>query len=125
MPNRPIALENALGEMSGISGAIEPLTYVEDLGDRFRVTMDLPLVEKKDIVVNVSGQHLEISARMCRKIAYRGFGMSQESYHSASFYNSVILPPGVDPEGAKAAFEKGILVIELPKIVRKKRIVVK
>ena len=104
---------------------LEPLTYLEDKGDCFMISIDLPLVEKDGIEIILSDESLEISARMHRQCSFSGLGISGESFQSASFKKVLSLPQGADPQKARAAFSKGILEIKIPKKSSTKKISVK
>jgi len=117
---RPHGLMNVFSGALDLSGRIEPLTYFEDCGDHFLVTMDLPMVEKENILVDVSSYCVEISASVSHAQSRHSGNASVGSYSSALFHKAVSLPEPVDPEGARAVFRKGILAVGAPKKAEKR-----
>lgn len=94
---------------------IEPLIQLEDLGDRLRVSMDLPGVEKEGIDVSVTENTLEVKAVMQKTCKFCRWGTIQRSVEFRSFHKSLILPYSIDPENTSSKFKQGILEIMLPK----------
>ncbi len=76
-----------------------PLTDVQDTGEKIKVTVDIPGVEKEDIDLNVKDDILTVSVEGKRR------------------YNKRIrLPAKVDPKEAEASYNNGVLEVELCKI---------
>lgn len=101
---------------------LEPLCYIEDRGGHFLVSADLPFVEKENIDVSLTGDLLEINARMKTSYRFSRLGVVQREIEFESFHKILRLPSGVDIEKAKARFRNGVLEIELPKKIQKKSI---
>jgi HSP20 family protein len=98
-----------------VDGSLEPLGEVRELEKAVQVTVDLPLVRKKDIKVKLVGDILEIDAELNRSITFKRWGTVQKKCEFKSFHKSFLLPIKVTTAGAKATFRKGVLVVELPK----------
>jgi len=96
-------------------GSLEPLCYLEDRGEYFLVSAELPIVDKKDVHVFLTGDALEISARMKRTCTFRRMGSVESQYEFRSLRKALALPSGIDADKARARFKKGILEIKLPK----------
>lgn len=93
---------------------------VIDRGDRYEVLADLPGVRKEDIQVTVEGNRVSIAAEAkAAQDAKSGKEKSHRVLHrercAASYARSFELPVEVSDEGAVAAFENGVLRLELPK----------
>ena len=101
---------------------LEPLAYMNETKDKVMVTVDLPLVKKKDIIVNFSENMLEIIATMQRCVTFSKWGTSQRKCEFESFYKAVELPVRINIDKAKAKFVKGILTIEIPKKTQQHKI---
>lgn len=101
---------------------LEPLAYMNETKDRVIITVDLPLVKKKDIKIDISDGTLEINATMQRCIRFSKWGTSQRKCEFESFYKAMKLPIGANTDKAKATFEKGILTIEVPKTTKQYKI---
>lgn len=96
-------------------GSLRPLTSVSETEDKVTVEVDLPLVKKKDIRLRLVEEGLEIEASLSRCVKFDRWGTVQRSCEFRSFYTIVSLPSLVVTEGVKAAFNKGILRVELRK----------
>jgi len=76
-----------------------PLTDVQDTGEKVMVTVDIPGVEKEDIDLNVKDDILIVSVEGKRR-----------------YKKKIKLPSRVDPKKADAAYNNGVLEVELDKI---------
>lgn len=101
---------------------LEPLGYVEDKGDHFLVSADLPYVVKENIEISLREDLVEINARMKKSYGFSRLGVVHNRVEFESFHKILRLPSRVDTGKAKARFINGILEIKLPKKTRKKDI---
>jgi HSP20 family protein len=90
--------------------------------------VELPGIDKKDVLVSVNEDRIEIKAEKSqdKKTQQKDYYHQERSY--VGFYKSFFLPVKVDPEKAKMKFENGVLVITMPKtkrIARKKTLRIK
>ncbi|MBB5518618.1 Hsp20/alpha crystallin family protein [Amphiplicatus metriothermophilus] len=106
---------------AGVGFFSQPRADVAESDDAFRISIDLPGLDEKDIDVTLSGDALTIRGerREEREENEKGYFLHERSY--GSFFRSIPLPPGVDPDRAKAEFKKGVLRITLPKSEEAKR----
>ncbi len=97
-----------------------PLSDVIDKGDRFVVRVDLPGVEKQDIVLNVRENIVEVRAEKKHevKVQKKGYYRHERSY--GGFYRVIPLPSNVDPDSVKTSYKNGVLEIKLQKSKTKK-----
>ncbi|OYT53262.1 MAG: hypothetical protein B6U72_06285 [Candidatus Altiarchaeales archaeon ex4484_2] len=98
-----------------LNGFLEPLVHLEEKGDEFIVTADLPFVKKEGIEVNVTEDVLEIKAQMGREYCFRKWGTLQKGVSFTSFKKTMRFPSPIDVEKTSSSFNKGFLVIHLPK----------
>jgi HSP20 family protein len=82
-----------------ITEEAEPLADIIDEGDKVRVIVEMPGVEKDKIKLKVSGKELLIQASNGRK-----------------YFKKLALPDEVDVKSAKANYKNGILEIEFKKM---------
>lgn len=82
-----------------ITEETEPLADVIDEGDKVRVIVEIPGVEKDKIKLKTSGKELLIQASNGRK-----------------YFKKLILPDEVDVKSAKASYRNGILEVEFKKV---------
>jgi len=103
----------------GYNGNLEPLYEVEDLDDEILVTFDLPRVRKENVEVRVTGDTLEVIAKMSDAVCWERWGVVQKKITFQAFRKHIRLPESIEPEKAQAVFKNGILRITLPKVRRK------
>ncbi len=83
---------------SKIMEEIEPLVDILDEGDKLRVVVEVPGVEKDKIKLRAKGKTLIIDAENGKK-----------------YYKEIQLPEEVDIKTAKAQYRNGVLEVELKK----------
>ena len=99
----------------------QPLSDVQENGKEVIVNLDIPGVDKKDIVLTVKDDILEIKAEKKHeaKIEKKDFYQHERGY--AGFYRALLLPTNVKVEEANAEYKNGVLRIVLPKSEKEKR----
>lgn len=83
---------------------------------------DLCGVEKEDISIEVIGKTLRISAE--RKLKHSG-GLHNDEIINGKIIKLIQLEQEVDSEKAKSKLENGLLIIELPKIIKNDAVIIK
>ncbi len=104
---------------SGLRRWIPAMDLVETT-DHYVLRADLPGLSDEDVNIQLQDSVLTVSGE--RKAEN---GQQQEGYYrleraSGAFSRSLTLPEGVDPDGVKAKFDRGVLEITIPKPVQKK-----
>lgn len=87
---------------------------VEDRGDEFVVTADLPGFEKDEIEVTIADATLRIQAERETTTETDGEYLRRER-HRESHDRSIHLPEAVDETAVEATHSNGVLSITLPK----------
>ncbi len=88
---------------------------LEDNGDHFRATVQLPGYGKDQVEVKVNEDTLEIHAERRTKDGQKnGDSIHREQSYSA-FQRTITLPEEVTPSKTESSMKNGILVITLPK----------
>lgn len=92
-----------------------PAMDLVETDDHFVLRADLPGISEEDVRIELEERVLTISGE--RKSAHES---EREGYHRVeraygAFSRSLTLPDGVDPEGVKARFDRGVLEVEIPK----------
>ncbi|MCM8775728.1 MAG: Hsp20/alpha crystallin family protein [Candidatus Omnitrophica bacterium] len=95
-----------------------PTMDLQEKGNSYVVTVDLPGLEKDKIDISVRGNLLTIQGvrktESESKDASGGFYTQERSY--GSFSRTITLPGPVDESNIKAEYQNGVLIISLPKI---------
>ena len=100
------------GALQGGSVAVD----VEDAGDEFVVTADLPGYDRDDIDVQLAGERLTLSAdRSTSSETGRDGTYVRRERRQQSVSRSVRLPEPVDETGTEATYNHGVLTVRLPK----------
>jgi len=104
-----------------------PSVDISETKDNFVVKAELPGLEAKDVNVSISGDVLTIKGEKKTEEEEK-----DEHYHcverySGSFQRVFQLPSGVKTDMIEATFDKGVLIVTLPKVeeARKKEIDIK
>jgi HSP20 family protein len=92
-----------------------PRMDMAETDDSIEITAELPGVDEKDLDVSVEGDVLVIKGEKKSESEEKkkDYHVVERSY--GSFRRSIRLPGVVDPEKVKAAFDKGVLRVTLPK----------
>jgi len=106
----------------GEACCLEALGEIRETEGELIVTVDLPLVNKEDIEVTVTGRQLEIRARTRREIRFERWGTVQRQISFHSFTKTIPLPPEADTSKVQATFRNGILQVRIPKTLHRRRI---
>jgi HSP20 family protein len=98
-------------------GAV-PLDVIEK-GDSFEVRASLPGIKPEDVHIMAQGDRLtirgETSGEEERKGDKKEDNWILRERRSGSFYRSVTLPSQLDADRARARFENGVLILDIPK----------
>jgi len=88
-----------------------PQVELREEGGKLHVCADLPGLKKEDVKLSLEGDQLIVQGerQSSREEGQQGssFYHSERSY--GSFYRSIPLPEGVDPQTVKADFKDGVL----------------
>ena len=97
------------------SGEREPRIDIQDRGDHYTMTAELPGFEKDDVEVQVTPNALELKAeKRDRKENKNEQGMQSMSSYSY-FHKYVTLPEPVLSEKVDGTMKNGVLELKLPK----------
>lgn len=98
------------------AGGRPPAIDLEEESDAYRLTVELPGVDKKDIKLDVDRDAVHVFAGKERETETRKKGYLRHERTSAAFERYLSLPGEVDPERAKARFSNGVLEVTMPKV---------
>jgi len=109
-----VSLGNSLFDRREAS--LRPLSRIDVGQDEVTVTFDVPGVDKADVSVTCTEYSLGMEAEARKQSRVSGTGFQRSSVEF------VKLPVPVNPDGAKANFKNGIVVVKLPRAQTGKRI---
>ena len=98
-----------------------PAVDLEDRGDKYMMTVDVPGFKNDEIEINVWDSSVEISGCRETKQDEETKGYVRKERSSESFYRRLALPEEVMVDDAQANLQNGILELTLPKKVPKKK----
>lgn len=86
---------------------------IQEVNNVYDIKVDLPGIDKNNILVNIEKGYLNISAERRNLVESKDTYYSERSY--GSFSRSVKLPRDVDEDTIKAFYKDGVLEITLSK----------
>ncbi len=92
-----------------------PAVDIAVKGNKVILEVELPGVKREDITVLLSSSHVEIKGVKKDILPKTGINYFRLEREYGQFSRFIFLPSSVDPEKAEAAFENGILTIEMIK----------
>jgi len=93
---------------------VPAMDLVEDEHD-FILRADLPGLGEDDVKIELQDNVLTISGERRSEQEERKEGYYRVERAFGAFSRSLTLPEGVDPQGVKAKFERGVLEVSIPK----------
>jgi HSP20 family protein len=102
------------GQTSQLRRWIPAMDLVETEDD-FVLRADLPGLTEQDVNIELEDNVLTISGEREAEHEERKEGYYRVERSSGSFSRSLTLPEGVDPEGIRANFDRGVLEVRVPK----------
>ena len=103
-----------------------PTVNVSDNTECFRVTADLPGLERKDVTVAVEEDRLVLSGSRAEEKEEKGRNWYRRERSSGEFRREIPLGCEVDANKASATMHAGVLTVELPKkaeALQKRRVI--
>ncbi|RMH37793.1 MAG: Hsp20/alpha crystallin family protein [Nitrospirae bacterium] len=112
---RPWALRPVWDDRNVEAVTWKPAVNVYEDKDNLYIEAQLPGIDLKDVHVSVSDHTLQLRGE--RKLEHEenrdGYHVMEAQY--GSFARSFTLPSYVDPDKAKATYDRGVLTITIPK----------
>lgn len=101
---------------AGPAGAESPLAIdVYSNSDELVIEAAMPGVRQEDLEISLLGETLTISASNRQEQERDEEGYAYREIRRGTFSRTVSLPSGLNPDGAKASFENGLLRLTIPK----------
>lgn len=99
-----------------------PLSHIKEKHSGWILEIDLPLVDKKNIEVMLSDDHLTVKAKLTKSYCVSRDNMVTEFDY---FKKTIKIPSGANTKQISAAFKNGILRITMPKPSQGRKIPIK
>jgi HSP20 family protein len=97
------------------SAMLTPMMDVTETEKEYEVTAELPGMEEKDVDITLAEGVLTIRGEKKTDHEEKAKDFHMVERHYGSFARSLQLPAGVDPAMIKAALDKGVLKVTIPK----------
>ena len=92
-----------------------PRTDLSETDDAFRIRLDVPGMEKDDITINLQNNTLTVSGERSSERKEEGEEYVRVERAFGNFHRTFTLPDAVDAEKVEAAYDNGVLTINVPK----------
>ncbi len=94
-----------------------PLSNITETEDSFKISAELPGLEKGDIEISIQDGNLEIKGEIKEEKKEEKEGeLVRREYHSSSYYRCFSMPENIDKDKIDASLDKGILTVTIPKV---------
>ena len=92
-----------------------PLCDMEDLGDKYEITLETPGIPKEKITINAGTDYIDISGEQEKKTEEKrkNYLYNERSY--SSLRRRIATPEEIVPSKVDAKMENGVLRVEVPK----------
>jgi HSP20 family protein len=97
-----------------------PAMDLVETGDEFVLRADLPGLSEGDVHIELEDNVLTVSGERKADHEARKEGYYRVERSWGSFSRSLTLPDGVDPDAVRAAFDRGVLEVRIPKPEQRK-----
>lgn len=112
LSSSPIAMSSELRTFPSVSS---PAMNVSETDKSYKISMEVPGVEEKNLEIAVSDGNLTIKGEkdISKEEKDNGFLTMERSY--GSFFRSVPFDSQIDESKIKATLKNGVLMVEIPK----------
>jgi HSP20 family protein len=93
-----------------------PQVNVSENPEAWRVTAELPGLDEKDVQVSFESNLLLIAGKKSDEKEEKGRTWYRRERRSGEFQRAIELPATIDMTKATATFQKGVLVVDVPKM---------
>ncbi len=112
---RPLGLRPLWDDQNGEQVAWKPPVNVYEDKETLSIDFQLPGIDLKDVTVSVKDHHLEVRGERKAEEERDQDGYHIREAHYGTFARNFTLPTDVNPDEAKASYDKGVLTIRIPK----------
>lgn len=94
-----------------------PLADLKETDKELIAHLDLPGVDKKDIMLKVTENEIEVKVERKHELKEEKEGYVHQERSCSGFYRKNTLPKKVNPEEVDAEYKDGVLTVRMPKLV--------
>ncbi len=107
--------------------SLMPLMNIEETKDVYRISIEVPGMEKDDIDIEVKDNVLTISGEKKEEVKSEDSTFYRRERRFGKFSRSISLPNDINVDGIDAEYKNGVLTLTLPKTeeAKPKKITVK
>ena len=113
MPTTPSPLQGTGGGY-GTTSLWYPQIEVSEKQGNLVVCADLPGLKKEDVQLEVHDDHLVLQGERRNESSQTEGGIYRTERSYGSFYRTIPLPDGVNPDQVRATFKDGVLEVTVP-----------
>jgi HSP20 family protein len=106
------------------AGLNRPMVDIQETEDAYTLEAELPGYDEKSVTVHLDGGTLTIESKKEENSEKKEKNYIVRERRNASFSRSFSLPENADPEAVSAAFNNGLLKLEIKKRPETKRRVI-
>jgi len=123
---RPARMEwPSMGELAMPFEGKMPRVDVIERDEDIVVRAEMPGVDKKDLDISMTDNTITIKGKTNHEEKEEGANYYRCEITHGSFSRTIALPADVDVDKAKAEFKDGVLEVDLPKLAKSKRRILK
>jgi HSP20 family protein len=93
-----------------------PPCDVDEAGDAYHLTMDIPGVSIDDVSIEVSGHTVKIGGERKHEQERKEKGIYRSERQYGRFYRALTFPDPLNEEKVEANYSQGVLHLTLPKV---------
>jgi HSP20 family molecular chaperone IbpA len=94
---------------------IKPATDIIEKEDGFYIYVDMPGVEKKDLIIDLNEDELKVSGK-AEYVTPEGRKLAHVEFGGGEYFRSFTISHIVDKERIKATLKDGVLELHLPRL---------
>lgn len=92
-----------------------PLCDMEDMGDKYEISLDTPGIPKENVTIKAGTDHIDISGEQEKKTEDKGKNYLYKERSYSSLSRRISNPEEIIPSKIDAKMENGVLHIQVPK----------
>ena len=109
-------LEELRRPMWSPTGSLEPLYKIEDIGDAYRILVDLPRANEATLEVRAFERSIELRCKLKSNIRFEEWGTRYRNVQFNEYRTTIELPETIDPKTMKVRWKRGFAEIIVKKI---------